>query len=403
MQPTRTARSRVGRGLSVAFRLEAVELERVTGRYGKLALVDGPRDRLGPYPEASARRAPDASECLSAEDILDFCGGRLAAPRAGLVQAHLDVCASCMDLVTLAINDWEPHEPTEWLEVASNFRPGDSVDGRYRILRFLASGGMGEVYEALDTVTSERVALKAVLAAACDNQRMLRHFVREARLGRRIRHRNVCHVFEARAADAARAPPSHAGVPYSTPYFTMQYVDGETLTERVRRAPLSIDAALTIARQLLDGLAAVHDAGVLHLDIKGSNVMLPHAEPLRPIILDFGLARRSSVGAPAQRVRPLTGSLAYMPPEQILGRAPNVQNDVFAFGVVLFQMLTRELPFPAAQRTTASSIVQRLSAQAPLPSSIEPHVVDWLDELVLNCLAGPERRYPNVNALQEIL
>jgi serine/threonine-protein kinase len=171
----------------------------------------------------------------------------------------------------------------------------------------------------------------------------------------------------------------------------MDYLVGETLQARLRRGRLSPDAALAISEQIALGLRAIHAAGVLHLDIKASNVMLGEEQPTTATILDFGLAREARRTRHG-RVRPLTGSLPYMPPEQILGDPPSRQNDIFAFGVVLFQMLTAELPFPMAQPSTPSSIVKRLAAIALPPSSLAPDIPAWLDELVLRCLAEPERR-----------
>jgi len=368
----------------VVLRLEAVELERVA-RHGVVALVEGHR--------AEAARQPlDAlDDCLSPDDVLDFCEGQLRGTRIGRVQRHLEGCAASMALVTGAASDWQAPEPCEWLDVASNFRNGDLVAGRFRIRRFVGRGGMGEVYDAIDEHWGERVALKAVLAATCDNRHMLHSFRREARLGRRIKHPNVCRVYGAPAATAVRSP---------VPFFTMEFIEGETLLEHLNGEPLSIDAALVVAEQLLLGLRAVHDAGVLHLDFKSSNIMLRGGSERCPVILDFGLARRVSTSGHPQSVRPLTGSLAYMPPEQILGRAPGAQNDVFAFGVVLFQMLTGTMPFPVAP-STRSSIVERLTAHAPKPSSVVRRLPRWLDEVVLTCLAEQEERFGSVEAVME--
>jgi serine/threonine protein kinase len=183
----------------------------------------------------------------------------------------------------------------------------------------------------------------------------------------------------------------------------MDYIEGETLSERLSIEPLSTDEALEIAHQLLLGLGAIHRAGVLHLDVKTSNIMLCHGRASEAIILDFGLAR-CALGASRRRgVRPLTGSLAYMPPEQMLGRSPAFRNDVFAFGVVLFQMLTGRLPFPIVQPAATSSLVLRLTAQAPRPSQLEPRLPRWLDELVLTCLADQDRRFQSADAVLEAL
>ncbi len=363
----------------MALRLEAGELERNAARYAALELIE--RHDWNDTPASLI-----AGDCPSADDLLDFCQGRLPAGRSIFIQRHLDLCATCMDLTTLAINDWAPHEPTEWLEVASNFHPGDRVGGRYEVVRFLACGGMGEVYEAIDAQTSERVALKAVLAAASDNRHMLRSFRHEARLARKVRHPNVCRVHDPDQGDAVARP--------LVPYFTMEYIEGESLNERLVQ-PLAIDETLQVARGLLLGIQAIHQAGVLHLDIKSSNVML-RRHSREAVILDFGLARRATDGARPERTRPLTGSLAYMPPEQILGHAPSVQNDIFAFGVVLFQMLTGGLPFATTQPSTASTIADRLTATAPAPSELVAGVPRWLDELVFTCLAEPANRFFDV-------
>jgi len=183
----------------------------------------------------------------------------------------------------------------------------------------------------------------------------------------------------------------------------MELIEGTTLNERLLRGALALDASVDIARQLLEGLRAIHAAGVLHLDIKSSNVMLRSGPERRAVILDFGLARAALAASRSRHVEPLTGSLPYMPPEQILGHTPSVQNDIFAFGVVLFQMLTGELPFPSTQPSTSSSIVRRLSARAPRPSQLVPAIPRWLDQLVLGCMTHPEHRFRHVGAVIDAL
>jgi hypothetical protein len=336
-----------------------------------------------------------AETCLTPDEVLGFCAGAIGVVSSNRVQQHLDACALCLDLVAGALNEWAPPEPTDWIEVGCNFRPGDRVAGRYRIVRLLGRGGMGEVYEAIDLKGEHKVALKAVLAASSDNRRMLRSFRREAHLGRKIQHPNVCRVLA--------APPERLAARSPVPFFTMEYIDGETLSERLLHGPLPTAEALLLAEQLLLGLSAIHDANVLHLDLKSSNVMLSASSARRAIILDFGLARRASRCSPQEGVRPVTGSLAYMPPEQILGLAPSARNDVFAFGVVLFQMLTARLPFPAAEPSLHSSLVRRLSAHAPDPSQVVADVPLWLDRVVSCCLADHEHRYADAAAVLRAL
>ena len=118
----------------MALRLEATDIERAAASYAELRLVDASElDLCMPAPAG-------AGECLSADDVLDFGEGRLSPARSAGVQRHLELCPLCMDLVSLAINDWQPQQPVEWLDVASNFRPGDRVDNRYDIVRFIACG-----------------------------------------------------------------------------------------------------------------------------------------------------------------------------------------------------------------------------------------------------------------------
>lgn len=368
----------------MVFRWEAIQLDGV-GRRATLGAIDL---RL-----TTAPLVPEG--CPSIDDILDFSGGRAMPARADAIQRHIDGCRACLELVTGALHDWVRPAPVGWLDIAGNFRPGDRIDGRFRILRPLGRGGMGEVYEAIDLVSSARVALKAVIATHCDSAFLLRSFRREARLGRRVCHPHVCRIH--------RPVHPEGGLRSPVPYFTMEFIEGITLNERLLRGALPIDTSLRIAREVLGGLRAIHAAGVLHLDIKSSNVMLGHGCPNRAVILDFGLARPAGVASRACRVRPLTGSLPYMPPEQILGRCPSAQNDVFAFGVVLFQMLTGELPFPSSQPSTTSSIVRRLSARAPRPSQLASHIPRWLDDVVLGCTTQPEHRFASVDAVLEAL
>ena len=167
---------------------------------------------------------PVAGDCPSTDTILDFCAGQLVPGRSRRFRRHLEVCPACMDLVTGAVNDWAQPEAADLLEVGSNFRAGEHV-GPFRLVRFIARGGMGEVYEARDDASGEQVALKAILASNCDQRRLLRAFQREARLGRRVSHRNVCRVHAPR--------PSSPGQALPVPYFTMDYLPGETLQAHV--------------------------------------------------------------------------------------------------------------------------------------------------------------------------
>jgi serine/threonine protein kinase/tetratricopeptide (TPR) repeat protein len=217
----------------------------------------------------------------------------------------------------------------------SLLEPGDLVDGRFRIVRLAGAGGMGEVYEAVDIALGERVALKTVrrhLAGVRGTAARLRH---EVRLAHRVTHTNVCKVH-------------HLGVDRRAQgdllYMTMDYLEGETLFARLRaNGPLPRAEAAAIAAQLAEGLDAAHRDGVVHRDLKSSNVMLVQRKEggVRAVITDFGIAAE-----PADEAIPESGTEAYMAPERFGRSAPKPSGDIYAFGVILFEMITGTLPFP---------------------------------------------------------
>ena len=178
---------------------------------------------------------------------------------------------------------------------ASVFRTGDVVAYRFRIVRYLARGGMGELYEAEDLELHERVALKTILSNIADDERSILLFKREVHLARQVTHANVCRIFDVfRHRPAGGQGPTHEIV-----FLAMELLHGETLADRLASGgKLTTAAALPIVRQMAAGLAAAHRAGVVHRDFKSHNVMLvepapPDPEP-RAVITDFGLARRSA-------------------------------------------------------------------------------------------------------------
>ena len=278
------------------------------------------------------------------------------------------------------------------------FSPGELVAGRWRVDRFLARGGMGEVYEATDLELGGRVALKTLLATRAESERAVERFRREVRLARRVTHQNVARVF-----DVGR----HAQRESALVVYTMELLRGESLAERLRRdGPMQPRDAARIAHGAALGLAAAHDARVLHRDFKSSNIMLGEGASERAVVTDFGLARALDddvvADASLSRDAPLLGTPAYMAPEQVEGRETGVAADIYAFGVVLFEMLTGELPFSGP--SALSVAVARLTMSPPRPSSRAPWLDPAWDALILRCLARrPEERYPSMHALAEAL
>ena len=325
--------------------------------------------------------------CLSEEDVLAFAAGQLSLEGLERAHLHLDACDECQQLLNEAVRGLATARTAGQGEAGhvawgTTFRPGMVVGHRYEIRRFIARGGMGEVYEAFDQELQQRVALKTVTATAGDNPSAVRRLKAEVQLARRVSHANVCRIYDFGTHQATLSSPPLA-------FLTMEFVEGETLGDRLRRSgPLPVADALALARSLLSGLAAAHAAGVLHRDFKSDNVVLrSEGERLEPFILDFGLARALDHSDPQSNAsgRGLVGTLAYMAPEQLEGLPYTTATDIYSFGLVWFEMLTGELPFKVRSSPTVTTL-ERLTKPVPPPSSQNPLVPPELDALVLACL-----------------
>jgi eukaryotic-like serine/threonine-protein kinase len=285
------------------------------------------------------------------------------------------------------------------------FVPGDLVAERFRIIRFVARGGMGEVYEAEDIELHERVALKSIRSELLHNARALDRFKREVHLARKVTHPNVCRIF-----DLFRQPASAAGEDSHGPvaFVAMELLEGETLAEFLHRQPrLSIEQARPIAVQMAAGLGAAHSAGVLHRDFKPGNVLLvPGTKGVRAVITDFGLALRSnadvSLAASVTGAGEVLGTPAYMSPEQVEGKDLTPASDVYAFGLVLYQMVTGAHAFDGS--TPLSMAVRRIKENPAPPRRLAPDLDPRWESLILKCLdREPKARFQNGDEVTEAL
>jgi len=279
-----------------------------------------------------------------------------------------------------------------WSPVA----PGDVLGKRFRVVRLIARGGMGEVYEALDLVLGSRVALKTLRMEQASSTRALERFRQEILLARKIGHPNVCRVFEL-----------HVGGPGEPPLFlTMELLDGETLAERIHReGPLSEAAALTILQQVAAALGAAHAAGVVHRDLKTRNVMLvPTGDGgERAVVTDFGIARAlDSVAGEGGTWDGPVGTPAYMAPEQITGGPISPATDIYGLGVLMYELTTGRLPFSG--ETPADVASQRTKAPPPEPRRLAPQLSERWNETTRWCLSvDPARRPRSPEAVVEAL
>lgn len=286
------------------------------------------------------------------------------------------------------------------------FSPGTLLAGRYRIVRFIARGGMGEVYEVDDLELQERVALKTVRPEVARDETAIERFKREIQLARKVTHPNVCRIF-----DVSHHREEHQGeAPRGAVIFlTMELLPGETLAERLRRTgPIPPDLALPIIRQVAEALHAAHQAGVVHRDLKPGNVILAEGRGgVRAVVTDFGLARREKGledprGADLTGATGVVGTPAYLAPEQIEGKESTPAVDIYAFGIVLYEMLTGRVPFLGD--TALSTAVKRLQEPPPSPRVHVPGLARHWEAAILRCLARePADRFATALELVEAL
>jgi serine/threonine-protein kinase len=263
--------------------------------------------------------------------------------------------------------------------------PGSVIGGRYRIIGLIGRGGMGEVYRADDLKLGQPVALKFLPRSLASDPSWIERFYAEVRHARGVSHPNVCRVY-----DVGEIEGRH--------FLSMEYVDGEDLASLLRRiGRLPPDKAVEIARELCAGLAAAHDKGVLHRDLKPSNVMIDGRG--RAKITDFGLA----VGVEDDKgAAEVSGTPAYMAPEQLSGKGASVQSDIYALGLVLYEIFTGRKPFEAA---TLADWKRRHSEDQPTaPSTVTPGLDPVVERVILRCLEkDPKARPRSVAAVAAAL
>ena len=243
---------------------------------------------------------------------------------------------------------------------------GRLLDGRYAVTARIAHGGMATVYQATDTRLDREVALKVMHAELARDEEFVRRFIGEAKSVARLSHQNVVAVFD-QGSDGPLL------------YLVMEYVPGRTLKELLRDSGrFSPATALEIMAGVLDGLAAAHASGIVHRDVKPENVLLTADGRIK--VADFGLARAQSA-AGHTRAGLLIGTVAYVPPEQVTGGSTGPGGDVYSAGVMLFELLTGQLPFTGD--SPLSVAYQHVNQDIPAPSALVPGIPAVVDELVL--------------------
>lgn len=260
--------------------------------------------------------------------------------------------------------------------MTDGFQQGDVIDGRYRIVRKLGAGGMADVYLAHDEVLGRRVAVKVLLSRFADDEQFVERFRREARAAAALNHPNIVSVYDRGTVD-------------HTYYIVMEYLQGETLKDMIRRrGRLAPEEAIAFALQLLSAVQYAHEHGVIHRDIKSQNIMVDQDGRVR--VTDFGIAR---AGDPSMtEVGSVLGTAQYLAPEQAKGQPADERSDIYAVGIVLYEMLTGGVPFRGDSAVSvALKHVNELPAE---PRALVPDLPPALNQVVLKALAkNPERRY----------
>ncbi|HEY1758617.1 MAG TPA: serine/threonine-protein kinase [Bryobacteraceae bacterium] len=259
---------------------------------------------------------------------------------------------------------------------AYRFDPGTLLASRYRVISRLGKGGMGEVFRADDIMLGQPVALKFLSESANGNLSLLTRFYDEVRIARQITHANVCRVYD-------------IGEIEGQPYLSMEYIDGEDLGSLLRRiGRLPADKATEFARKMCAGLAAAHKQGVLHRDLKPANVMIDGRGELH--IMDFGLA---AVATQLEGAEVRNGTPAYMAPEQLEGREVSAQSDLYALGLIFYEMFTGK---PAHEADTVAEVLElrRSSASVTNPSKLAADIDPAVERAILRCLEPDPKLRP---------
>ena len=270
--------------------------------------------------------------------------------------------------------------------------PEGAYVSRYRVLSRVGVGGMGEVYRAEDTLLGRTVALKLLPESLTADARLRARFLREARLASAMDHPNICTIHDVGRSDGRL-------------FIAMQYVEGSTIKQLAGSEPFETERLLSVAAQAADAIGAAHRQGIVHRDVKSSNIIVTSRG--QAIVLDFGLAKLIDESARASAsvlTRPGTvlGTPAYMSPEQAQGEPADHRSDIFSLGVVIYEMATGRLPFKRRSEAATLTAVVR-EPHAPL-AEVAPGLPGALSAIVDRALAkAPADRYQSMEAMRDDL
>jgi len=302
-------------------------------------------------------------------------------------------------LSTPALDDF----PVETEIPTQRLLQGQLLAGRFRIVRFIAAGGMGEVYEAEDQELRERVAVKVIRPEILAQPNALVRFRREVHLARKVTHPNVCRIF-----DLFRHKHEQGDMQEEIVFISMELLYGKTLEQQLKAdGPFNLSDALPLLQQMASALAAAHAVGIVHRDFKPGNVVLMYgsAPKWRAVVTDFGLAHRpltTDKSASISTGEGVLGTPAYMSPEQLEGRLAETASDIYAFGLVIYEMVTGAKPFRGD--TPLSAALKRLTETPIPPHKFKPDLSTVWESVILRCLErDPSKRFTDVGEIAQAL
>ena len=347
--------------------------------------------RRDPMTERQMREAEDLA--LAASGLGSGLLKRQPVPEEVDTVAVLKVCPHCgMEYETAA--RFCPADGTSLRPKGSDSLIDRVLAERYHILKRIGEGGMGRVYLGEHVKMNRQCAIKVMSPALVNDHESATRFAREASSAARIIHPNVAAVFD-------------YGESEGLVYLVMEYVEGEPLSRIIaREAPLAVERAIDLTRQIADGLGAAHELGIIHRDLKPDNILIARTRGGREVakVVDFGIAKamQESGGEALTRTGLVIGTPEFMSPEQLLGDPIDARSDLYALGCIMHLMLTATPPFDAATRE--QMIKRRLSESAPRVQAIDPGLPDSLDRIVARLLArSPSDRYGSAAEVRDAL
>ena len=338
-------------------------------------------------PQCGLTNPPGISACTKCGTPLTLSDGTITLPPGPSIASAHDPDQT---LTSALANDWSVQSPSDVMSVTALtmvLQPGRFLGNRYEIVKLLGEGGMGKVYQARDLEVDCFVALKVIRPDLAQNPEILHRFKQELILAREVTHRNVIRIFDLGQAKGIK-------------FITMEFVEGRDLRAVLReRGKLSPDEAVQIIVQVCRALEAAHAAGVVHRDLKPQNIMLDAKD--RVYVMDFGIAHSLETPGMTQ-TGALMGTPEYMSPEQAKGMKVDARSDLFALGIIFYEMLTGVSPYKAD--TALATLLKRTQERPQPPADVDPTIPKPISDVVMKCLEiDRDRRYSTAREILEDL